>query len=238
MSGGVVAIIPNQKPLLSLTSFSWKLDLLLKCLYGIKMNVQEAIKFGLNRLNFEDIRENQRKVVEAYLSGRDVFMISPTGSGKSLTFHIAPFAIDFFKHGERDDIQTVCLVIFPLVSLMNDQVSRLRQRGIKAVVVGPDSSETENREASAGKYNLVFTSPEALFGKHRSTIFTLKNKIEAVFIDEVHCVAKWLVFYSFHLYIVRNLCCNTFRLPSFRSTVSSSLLLSSVAFSLTKTCKD
>ena len=63
------------------------------------MNVREAINFGLNKLNFENIRENQRNVVEAYLSGRDVLMISPTGSGKSLTFHIAPFAIDF-KHGE------------------------------------------------------------------------------------------------------------------------------------------
>ena len=166
------------------------------------MTVREAINFGLNKLNFEDIRENQRKVVEAYISGRDVLMISPTGSGKSLTFHIAPFAIDFFKHGERDDIQTVCLVICPLVSLMNDQVYSLREKGIKAVVVGPESSETENKEASEGKYNLVFTSPEALFGSHRSTIIALKNKIETVFIDEVHCVAKWLVFYSFHLYIV------------------------------------
>ena len=144
-------------------------------------------------------------MVEAYLSGRDVLMISPTGSGKSITFHIAPFAIDFFKHGKIDDIQTVCLVIFPLVSLMNDQVSSLREKGIKVVVVDPDSSETENKEASEGKYNLVFTSPEALFGSHRSTILTLKNKIEAVFIEEVDCVAKWLVFYSFHLYIVRKL---------------------------------
>ena len=118
------------------------------------MNLREAINFCIKKLNFEDIRENQRKVVEAYLSGRDVLMISPTGSGKSLTFHIAPFAIDFFKHGERDDIQTVCLVIFPLVSLMNDQVSSLE-----------------------GKYNV--------------------KKV-----DEVHCVAKWLVFYSFHLYNV------------------------------------
>ena len=132
-------------------------------------------------------------------------MISPTGSGKSLTFHIAPFAIDFFEHGKRDDIQTVCLVIFPLVSLMNDQLYSLREKGIKAVVVGPEGSETENKEAAEGKYNLVFTSPEALFGSHRSTILALKNKIEAVFIDEVHCVAKWLVFYSFHLYIVRKL---------------------------------
>ena len=74
---------------------------------------------------------------------------------------------------ERDDIQTVvCLVIFPLVSLMNDQVSSLREKGIKAVVVGSDSLETENKEVSEGKYNLVFTAPEASFGGHRSTILT------------------------------------------------------------------
>ena len=56
------------------------------------------------------------------------------------------------------------------------QVSSLRENGIKAVVVGPDSSETENKEASEGKYNVVFTSSVALFGSHRSMIPTLKNK--------------------------------------------------------------
>ena len=54
------------------------------------MNVREAINFGLNKLNFENIRENQRKVVEVYLSGRDVVMISPTGSGKTLTYQSIP----------------------------------------------------------------------------------------------------------------------------------------------------
>ena len=49
------------------------------------------------------------------------------------------------------------------------------EKGIKAVVVGPDSSETENKETSEGKYNVVFISSEALFGSHRSTISTLKN---------------------------------------------------------------
>ena len=64
------------------------------------MNVREAVNFGLNKVNLEDFRENQSKVVEAYLSGRDVLMTSLTGSGKSPTFNIALFAIDFFKHGE------------------------------------------------------------------------------------------------------------------------------------------
>ena len=127
MSGGVTAIISNQKPSYHLTSFSWKPAQVLTIDHRIKMNVRQVINFGLNKLNFENIRENQRKVVKAYLTGRDVLMISPTGSGKSLTFHITPFAIDFFKHGERNEIQTVSLVIFPLVSLMNDQVSSLRR---------------------------------------------------------------------------------------------------------------
>ena len=71
-----------------------------------------------------------------------------------------------------------------------NEVSSLREKGIKAVVVGSDSSENENKEASEGKYKLVSTTPIGLFGSHRFTIPTLKNKIEAVFIDEVHCVAK------------------------------------------------
>ena len=55
---------------------------------------------------------------------------------------------------------------------MNDQVSSLREKEIKAIVVGSDSSETENKEASEGKNNLSFTTPEALFGGHRFTILT------------------------------------------------------------------
>ena len=98
---------------------------------------------------------------------------------------------------------------------MNDQVSSLREKGIKAVVVGSDSSETKNEEASEGKYKLVFTTPKALFGSHQSMIPTLKNKIEAVFIDEVHCVAKecsilfiFTLLKSYQLY-------TTFRLAAF-----------------------
>ena len=75
VSGAEAAIISNQKPSYHLTSFSWKPAQALTLDNGIKMNVREAINFGLNKLNFENIGENQRKVVEAYLSGRDVLMI-------------------------------------------------------------------------------------------------------------------------------------------------------------------
>ena len=57
--------------------------------------------FGLNKLGFNSIRENQR--IEAYLCERDVLMITPTGSGKSLTFQISPYVIDYVEHGDQHD---------------------------------------------------------------------------------------------------------------------------------------
>ena len=114
-------------------------------------------------------------------------MVAPTGSGKSLTFQISPFAIDFWKHGDRsqqdEDVQTVCLMIAPLVSLMKYQVSILRAKQIKAVMIGPGSTEEENKEAKEGKYNLIFASPD--------TLLVLKDEVEAVFINQGHCVVKW-----------------------------------------------
>ena len=64
--------------------------------------------------------------------------------------------LDFFEHGEREVVETVCLVTFPLISLMEDQVSSLIEKGVKAIVLGPESSDTEIKDTFEGKYNLVF----------------------------------------------------------------------------------
>ena len=112
--------------------------------------MQEAIDTGLRKLGFKEIRENQRKVVEGYVSGRDVLMVASTGSGKSHTFHIAPFVLDVYQHGERDVVETVCLVIFPLVLLMKDQVSSLRKKGVKAVVLGLRVPKPRSRKLQKG----------------------------------------------------------------------------------------
>ena len=68
-------------------------------------------------------------------------------------------------------------------------MSSLLKKGVKAVILGPESSETEIKEASEKKFNLMFMSPEVLFGSQRSTIVALKSQIKAVFINEVHCLA-------------------------------------------------
>ena len=59
--------------------------------------------------------------------------------------------MDIFQKGEREVVETVCLVIFPLISLMKDQVFSLSEKGVKAVVLGPGSSHTETKDPSEGK---------------------------------------------------------------------------------------
>ena len=63
--------------------------MIILCQFAIRMN--EAIKKSLEYFGYENIRPNQEKVVRNYLEGKDVLFCSPTGSGKSLTFELAPF---------------------------------------------------------------------------------------------------------------------------------------------------
>jgi superfamily II DNA helicase RecQ len=88
--------------------------------------------------------------------------------------------------------KTICLVVAPLVSLMKDQISSLRSKGVSAICIGPESTSSDIEDIKSGKYNLIFGSPEALLNSYR-TIFRgyLKKVLGAVFIDESHCIEKW-----------------------------------------------
>ena len=63
--------------------------------------------------------------------------------------------MDVLQHGEREVVETVCLVIFPLISLEKDQVSSLNEKGVKVVVLGPERSDTEIKDAFECKYKVV-----------------------------------------------------------------------------------
>ncbi|CAG2190513.1 unnamed protein product [Mytilus edulis] len=145
--------------------------------------ISAAIDFGLQKLSFTEIKINQRKVVESFLAGKDVFFCSPTGSGKSLTFEIAPFV---FKYLQKNDM-CIVLVISPLTSLMRTQTQALNRKGIKA----PNKSSLG--DVKEGKIDIIFSSPESLIGHERKLLLDLakKNFIKTVFVDEAHCIKKF-----------------------------------------------
>ena len=62
--------------------------------------------------------------------------------------------LDVFRHGEKEVVETVCLVIFPLISLKKDQVSSLHEKGVKAVVLGPERFDREIKDAFEGTYKV------------------------------------------------------------------------------------
>lgn len=121
-------------------------------------------------------------------------MSTPTGFRKSFTFEVAPYAFDFLSSEPNNsvEVRSVCLVVVPLIALMNDQIVSLASRGLSVASVGSDSSPEQLRKIEEGKVKLVFETPEALLNSQRG-IFCgpLKKNLKAVFIDESHCIAKW-----------------------------------------------
>ena len=137
---------------------------------------------------------NQRKVIESYFDGKDVLFCSPTGSGKSLTFEVAPFV---FKHLNTDQSAPVSvIVVSPLVALMQFQAEFFRKKSINAVYLGDLESQEQSSklldDISNGLFDIIFASPESLLGHYRSTVTELsKNKaLKAIFVDEAHCIKK------------------------------------------------
>ena len=127
-------------------------------------DMEGVLNFGLQKLGYSKLRDGQRRVVEAYLTEKDVYFCSPTGSGKSLCFEIAPFVFEGIEVGvenaeKQTDICSICLVVAPLVSLMKDQVAGLKSRGIAAAIIGPESSAAEMKDIRLGRFNLLFGSP-------------------------------------------------------------------------------
>jgi ATP-dependent DNA helicase RecQ len=73
---------------------------------------------------FDQFRSLQNEIIDEVLDGKDVLALLPTGGGKSICFQVPALC----RPG-------ICIVVSPLIALMKDQVSNLKQRGIKAMAI-------------------------------------------------------------------------------------------------------
>lgn len=132
---------------------------------------------------YEDFRGIQREIIESIGSGKDTLGLMPTGGGKSITFQVPALA----QEG-------VCLVITPLIALMKDQVSHLRQRGIRAAAIHSDMTHSAILQALDncvyGGTRILYVSPERL----HSELFQAKfrhMRVSFITVDEAHCISQW-----------------------------------------------
>ena len=92
-----------------------------------KMNL--AFERVLECFKLQNLKDSQREALQNLVKGQDVFVIQPTGSGKSLIFQSAPIVFDTVR--PLTNAKSIALVISPLASLMQDQVRYLKSVGIK-----------------------------------------------------------------------------------------------------------
>lgn len=132
---------------------------------------------------FSNFREPQQEIIKAVLAKKDVIALLPTGGGKSICYQIPALVLE-----------GVCLVISPLIALMEDQVNNLISKNIKATYIKPNSSENEILNLfdniKFGSYKFLYISPERL----QSNFIQQKLKelnLGLIAIDEAHCISEW-----------------------------------------------
>jgi ATP-dependent DNA helicase RecQ len=132
---------------------------------------------------YDRFRGAQAEIIDHVIDGGDALVLMPTGGGKSLCYQVPALC----RAG-------LGVVISPLISLMQDQVSALRQLGVRAAALNSTLSFGEQveleRQMRGGEIDIVYVAPERLMTE--SFLTQLERCRLALFaIDEAHCVSQW-----------------------------------------------
>jgi ATP-dependent DNA helicase RecQ len=144
----------------------------------------EQLHYLLNKhWNVDTFRDQQAEIVNSLLNNQNVIVLMPTGGGKSLCYQLPAV----FLKG-------TAIVVSPLISLMQDQVEQLNQKGIPAAFLSQNQSKEEQLEifdsAKSGALKLLYVSPERLISTRFLDEIDSIN-INVIAIDEAHCISQW-----------------------------------------------
>ncbi len=137
----------------------------------------------LKHWGFDQFRPLQEDIIRSVAAGNDTLGLMPTGGGKSITFQVYSLSAE-----------GMCLVVTPLIALINDQVDNLRSKGIKALAIysGMTAREIEIacNNAVYGDYKFLYVSPERLSSQNFLE-YLIRFKLNLITVDEAHCISQW-----------------------------------------------
>ena len=147
------------------------------------MDLHKALKchFG-----FDSFKNNQEAVISSLLDGKDVFVLMPTGGGKSMCYQLPSLLME-----------GTAIVISPLIALMKNQVDAMRHMSQEDGVAHFINSsltkaqvEKVKKDIRLGLTKLLYVAPESLT-KEDNVAFLKSIKISFYAVDEAHCISEW-----------------------------------------------
>jgi ATP-dependent DNA helicase RecQ len=152
-----------------------------------KANPSGALRTHLQEhFGFDGFKDNQDAIIQSLLSGKDTFVIMPTGGGKSLCYQL-PAIIS----------EGVAIIVSPLIALMKNQVDLVRGYSSKDSVAHFLNSTLNKRQIREvhedllnGHTKMLYVAPETLTKQENMEFFS-DLKISFFAVDEAHCISEW-----------------------------------------------
>src|SRR5687767_15094044 len=146
-------------------------------------NLQQALQ---EHFGFDSFKGNQEAIIESLLSGKDTFVIMPTGGGKSLCYQLPAIMSE-----------GVAIIVSPLIALMKNQVDLVRSYSSKDDIAHFLNSTLTKKEIvqvkedlQSGKTKMLYVAPETLT-KQENLDFFSDLQISFFAVDEAHCISEW-----------------------------------------------
>lgn len=150
-------------------------------------DIEDILTCSLKKhFGFDNFKGNQKAIIQNLLDGRDIFVLMPTGGGKSLCYQLPALLME-----------GTAVIISPLIALMKNQVDAMRnfseEDGVAHFMnssLNKAAIEQVKGDILSGKTKLLYVAPESLT-KEENIDFLRQIKISFYAIDEAHCISEW-----------------------------------------------